>query len=92
MDVDYLESGKWMQREKSFTVLLPPKGIIQMYQRKVPQKEVFLTIIYQRQNMDSAAHVAVLRHTLAHKVWDHLCEKPLVLCITPACEMQPELT
>ena len=26
MDVDYMESGKWMQREKSSTAHLPPKG------------------------------------------------------------------
>ena len=26
MDVDYVESGKWMQREKSSTALLLPKG------------------------------------------------------------------
>ena len=26
MDVDYVESGEWMQREKSSTAHLPPKG------------------------------------------------------------------
>ena len=93
MDGAYMKPGKWMQRERSFlTAHLLPKGIVQACQQEVLWKEIFLTTIYQRQNMDSAVHIAVLKHTLPHKVRNLLCEKPIVLRNAPASENQPELT
>ena len=83
-DVDYVESGKWKQREKSSIAHLLPKGKPNVPMRSSAQGSLSDDRPSKYKNMDSAVYVAVLRHMLPHDVQDRLCEKPGVLCNAPA--------